>query len=108
MAQDDDIPGPGEPSTDGRRSQRGQVNARARFRQVGANPYEVELRDISATGFRMVTYTRPAIGTRIWVTLPGLQSMEAIVRRATGNEYGCEFVQPLHPSVAEYLQKQLG
>jgi PilZ domain len=95
-------------TTEGRKSKRQRISARARFREVGANPYEVEIEDLSATGFRMASYARPRVGTRIWVTLPGLQMLEAVVRRSDGNSHGCEFINPLHPSVAEHLQKQLG
>lgn len=90
-----------------RRAERVPVTARARFREAGFNPFDVELFDLSFTGFRMVTFARPQIGKHIWVTLPGLQSLEAIVRRADGNEYGCEFLYPLHPSVAKHLQGKL-
>lgn len=90
-----------------RRSRRASIKARARFREVGANPYEVEIDDLSATGFRMVSYTRPRVGTHIWITLPGLQSLEAVIRRSEGNSHGCEFILPLHPSVAEHMQKLL-
>lgn len=90
-----------------RRSQRARIAARARFREAGANPYEVEIDDLSATGFRMVSYTRPRIGTRIWVTIPGLQTLEAVVRRSDANNHGCEFVLPLHPSVAQHFQSHL-
>jgi len=41
------------------------------------------------------------------VNLPGLQPLEAVVRRADGNNYGCEFVNPLHVSVAAHLQAKL-
>jgi PilZ domain len=92
---------------DTRRSTRARIAARARFREVGANPYEVEIDDLSASGFRMISYTRPRTGTRIWVTLPGLQSLEAVVRRSEGNNHGCEFIVPLHPSVAQHLQSLL-
>lgn|GEM_PF-785394 len=92
---------------DTRRSRRAAIKARARFREAGANPYEVEIDDLSATGFRMISYTRPRTGTRIWVTLPGLQSLEAVIRRSEGNNHGCEFVIGLHPAVAEHLQSLL-
>src|SRR3546814_17049147 len=55
----------------------------------------------------MVTSFRPQIGKHIWVNLPGLQPLEAVVRRADGNNYGCEFVHPLHVSVAQHLQVKL-
>lgn len=92
---------------DTRRSRRARITARARFREAGANPYEVKIDDLSASGFRMISYTRPRAGTRIWVTLPGLQSLEAVVRRSEGNNHGCEFVLPLHPSVAQHMQSLL-
>lgn len=96
-----------KPGPESRKSRRQPICARARFREVGANPYEVEIEDLSATGFRMTSYARPRVGTRIWVTLPGLQPLEAVVRRSEGNNHGCEFIHPLHPSVAEHLQARL-
>ncbi|HMO77411.1 MAG TPA: PilZ domain-containing protein [Sphingopyxis sp.] len=98
---------PAPMSANGRRAERAAVRGRARFREVGCNPFEVELFDLSATGFRMATFGRPQVGTHIWVNLPGLQALEAVVRRADGNDFGCEFVQPLHPSVAKHLQTAL-
>ncbi|WP_374392447.1 PilZ domain-containing protein [Sphingopyxis sp.] len=94
-------------TTKGRRAERAPVQARARFREPGFNPFDVELYDLSSTGFRMVTFSRPQIGKAIWVSLPGLQPLEAIIRRADGNNYGCEFTHPLHPSVAKHLQVKL-
>ena len=96
-----------KPTTKGRRAERAPVQARARFREPGFNPFDVELYDLSSTGFRMVTFSRPQIGKAIWVSLPGLQPLEAIIRRADGNNYGCEFVHPLYPSVAKHLQVKL-
>ncbi|MDO9367987.1 MAG: PilZ domain-containing protein [Sphingopyxis sp.] len=90
-----------------RRAERAPVQARARYREAGLNPFDVELFDLSSSGFRMVTFFRPQIGKNIWVNLPGLEPLEAIVRRADGNNYGCEFVHPLHPSVAKHLQVKL-
>jgi len=92
----------------GRGAERATVQARARFREPGLNPFGADLFDLSSTGFRMVTAFRPQIGKHIWVNLPGLQPLEAVVRRAEGNSYGCEFVHPLHPSVAQHLQTKLG
>ena len=94
-------------SPKGRRAERATVRARARYREAGFNPFDVELFDLSSTGFRMVTFARPQIGKTIWVSLPGLQPLEAVVRRGDGNNYGCEFVRPLYPSVAKHLQVKL-
>lgn len=94
-------------NVEARRARRASVRGRARFREVGCNPFEVELHDLSYSGFRMRTYSRPQLGAHIWVTLPGLQALEAVVRRSNGNEFGCEFVLPLHPAVAEHMQRLL-
>ena len=84
------------------------VAARVKFRLPASNPFEAEVHDLSETGFRMVSYAHPPIGTRILVWLPGLQSLEAIVRRVSGNDVGCEFMRPLHPAVAAHVQTRLG
>jgi hypothetical protein len=91
-----------------RRSAREKVKGRASFRETGSGAFEVELSDISPLGFRMVTFGRPTIGTHIWVKLPGLRSLEAVVRHGDGNMHGCEFVQPLHPAVSDHLIREWG
>lgn len=96
-----------KPASQVRRAERAPVRGRARFREPGFNPFDVELFDLSSTGFRMVTFARPQVGKHIWVNLPGLQQLEAVVRRGDGNDFGCEFVHPLHPSVAKHLQVKL-
>ena len=90
-----------------RRDERTSVDGRARFRAAGSNPFHAALFRLSANGFRMFTFSRQAIGKHIWVNLPGLQPVEAVVRRQDGNNYGCEFVNPLHPSVADHLKAKL-
>ncbi len=97
---------PEKPDKEVRGAARAPVKARARFREAGRNPFDVELHDLSSTGFRMVTFSRPHIGSSIWVTLPGLHTLEAVIRRGHNNEFGCEFVEPLHPAVAEYMQRR--
>ncbi|MBB6427493.1 PilZ domain-containing protein [Sphingopyxis sp. JAI128] len=90
-----------------RRDERASIDGRARFREAGSNPFDAELFDLSANGFRMFTFSRQAIGKHIWVNLPGLQPVQAVVRRQDGNNYGCEFVNPLHASVADHLKAKL-
>jgi hypothetical protein len=63
------------PPSTGRRAERAPVRANARFREAGFNPFDVELFDLSSTGFRMVTYARPQVGKQIWDNLPGLQPL---------------------------------
>lgn len=91
-----------------RRAPRHKVKAQASFRETGSGAFEVELSDISPIGFCMVTFGRPAVGTHIWVRLPGLRSLEAVVRRSQGNDHGCEFIQPLHAAVSDHLVREWG
>jgi len=97
----------GGASSQRRGAQRATVHGQARLRGAGCTPFEVELTDLSATGCRMVTFARLQVGTKIWINLPGLAPLEAIIRRSHEQDYGCEFLQPLHPAVAEHLQQQL-
>lgn len=83
------------------------VRCTARLREPGRTPFNVTLSDLSATGFRMVTFARLQVGAKIWINLPGLAPLEAIVRRCSERDYGCEFMHPLHKAVTEHLQSQL-
>ncbi len=94
-------------TNDRRAATRTTVTALARIREPGRNPFEVELNDLSSSGFRVKTYARFQIGTRFWVTLPNLHPLEAVIRRVEGNEIGCEFVMPLHAAVARHFQNKL-
>lgn len=98
----------GGQSMEQRRCRRDKVKCSASFRETGGSAFEVELADISPLGFCMVTFARPAQGTHIWVKLPGLRSLEAVVRHCEGNAHGCEFIQPLHPAVADHLVREWG
>lgn len=97
----------GEASSQRRGAERVKIRAQARLREAGCTPFEVELTDLSSTGCRMVTFARLQIGTTIWLNLPSLAPLEAIIRRNIERDYGCEFLHPLHPAVAEHLQKRL-
>ncbi len=96
-----------KPAPEGRRATRTDVSARARLREAGMNPFDVDLFDLSSTGFRFFSYSPPAVDTHLWVNLPGLQLLEAVVRRVDGTNCGCEFVSPLHPSVTQHMQAKL-
>lgn len=90
-----------------RRAERAKCRARARLRVAGCTPFEVELGDLSSTGCRLVTFARLQVGTTIRINLPGLAPLEAVIKRILGQDYGCEFLHPLHPAVAKHLQEQL-
>ena len=86
-----------------RRSLRKAVKMRARLRDRGQTKFEVDVLDLSATGFRAETSFTLWPGTIVWLTLPGLGSLEAVVAWRDKLLYGCSFAKPLHPAVFDHV-----
>lgn len=95
------------PSLDQRDNDRRAVSAAISFRQPGRKGNMVSLRDVSATGCRFTSYARPVVGQRIWISLPGLESLAATIRWISGNDCGCEFERALYPAVLETILQRL-
>lgn len=92
-------------SRDGRRATRTLVGITAKLRERGRSTMEVGVLDISTTGFRIETLFRVQSGHFVWLSIPGLVPLEAVVRWSSKSEHGCEFLQPLHPAVVGHLRK---
>ncbi len=86
---------------------RADVNIGALIRQHGNSFYKVRLIDISETGFRIINPVTLLIGTKVYLKIPGLESLEAEVRWFKTPEYGCEFEKPLYPPVFEHIVKYI-
>ena len=89
-----------EPSN--RRAERTSVAADARLRS-GFNKCMVDVVDLSATGLRIKTANSLEVGQIVWITLPSLQPLEVRIIWFRDWEAGCEFVNPLHPAVADAI-----
>jgi hypothetical protein len=88
---------------DNRAALRRSVRLDARVRDRGAGRFAIRVLDLSATGFRGETaFTLPP-GSLVWITLPGLQSLEAEIAWQRGEQIGAAFRQPLHPAVFEHI-----
>lgn len=96
------LPNPGE-SDDSRRSLRKAVKMRAHLRDRGTTRFEIEVVDLSTTGFRAQTSFTLWPGTTVWLTLPGLAGLEAVVAWRDKFRYGCAFTKPLHPAVFDHI-----
>ncbi len=90
-------------SGDSRRTLRKSVVLRARLRDRGATRFDIKVVDLSATGFRAETAYRLNPGTVVWVSLPGLASLEAVVAWQTRDQVGCAFRNALYPAVFEHI-----
>lgn len=88
---------------DNRQALRCPVRLQARLRDRGAKKFAIDLIDISLTGFRAETVTRLYAGNPVWLTLPGMESLEARVAWVDNAYCGCAFTRPLHPAVFERI-----
>lgn len=92
----------------GRRADRISIDLDAGLRQRGAAAVSVHIRDLSTHGFRIVTHLELAVGTDVWLRLPGLEASLARVMWVDGNLAGCAFDRPLHPAVLELVVRRAG
>jgi hypothetical protein len=82
------------------------VGIKATFREQGLNRMDVDVVDLSATGFCINTVYRVRVGQRVWLAIPTLKPMEAVVRWSDGQNHGCEFSSPMHPAVVDHVSRQ--
>lgn len=89
-----------------RKAERKAVRGTASLRRTGYNKVAVNLLDLSTTGFRIETFGSLAVGSAVWITLPGLTSIEAKVMWTKGDQVGCAFQTPLHEAVLEAVLRR--
>ena len=73
------------------------------MREAGGSRFDVEVEDLSVTGFRIDTIYRVPVGAQVFLTIPTFAALEAKVAWSNGKGYGCHFTQPLHPSVFDTI-----
>lgn len=90
----------------GRKAERMGVKMRAGLRQRGAGAVDVRVIDLSTHGFRAECHLDLAVGTDIWLRLPGLEAWHATVAWQEGYVIGCAFERPLHAAVLNTLLRR--
>ena len=80
---------------DRRRMTRRMVDLGARVRELGTEGFEAKVLNISETGFMAEADGEFAVGTRIWLILPGRERANALVRWTAGKKLGAEFSEPI-------------
>ncbi|MFA7588487.1 MAG: PilZ domain-containing protein [Novosphingobium sp.] len=73
------------------------------FRASGAKGFQTTVLDLSLSGFSCDAVSRLHPGTVCWLTLPGLQSLQAEVVWWNASVVGCAFAQLLNPIVHDGL-----
>ncbi|CAN5431228.1 hypothetical protein BH10PSE15_BH10PSE15_07970 [soil metagenome] len=70
---------------------------------MGTDKFDIDVTDLSRTGFQIETIDRITPGATIWLKIPGLAGLEATVNWSRRHCYGCAFVQPLHAAVFDHV-----
>ena len=78
-----------------RRSQRLPVSLAAALDTSGSAGIEVIVRDLAPHGFAVDLTTPLAVGTMVWLLVPGVGGLNARVARRDGRRHGCEFLVPI-------------
>ena len=91
-----------------RRAERVLLRADIDFRRSGEHRYRVNILDFSREGCRIELPERVKLGETVWISLPGLETLQARVCWVKGWDAGVEFETPLYPSVFEMVRDRMG
>ena len=75
----------------------------AQLRQSGGRAFQTVVHDLSLSGFSATAVSRLHVGTVCWLTLPGLEALQAEVVWWEDNLAGCAFAQLMSPIVHDNL-----
>jgi len=90
-----------------RRAERVPLRADVDFRRAGDHRYRVNILDFSPEGCRIEAPVSVATGDMIWISLPGLESIQGAVCWVKEWNVGIEFSRPLYPSVFDMLRDRM-
>lgn len=90
-----------------RRAERVSLRAEVDFRRQGDHRYQVTISDMSAEGCRIEAPIKVSPGDPLWISLPGLESIQGKARWIENWTVGVEFDRPLHPAVFDHVKKAM-
>ena len=93
---------------DKRGTPRRRANLMASLRQRKASPEMIQVLDISPAGCGFRSRWPFLAGTRVWLSLPGLETWPATIAWYANGVGGLKFENPLHPLVAERFASEMG
>ena len=86
-----------------RSAPRTRLTIPAQLRQSGGRPFQTVVNDLSLSGFSATSVSRLHVGTVCWLTLPGLEALQAEVIWWEDSLCGCAFAQLLSPIVHDNI-----
>jgi len=90
------------PPAEGRRAPRRMVNLAASLRDSGSSLIEVEINNLSTSGF-MARGAELPVGAQVWLKLHGLEAQACKVVWSENGSSGFEFSYHLHPATLELI-----
>lgn len=90
-------------SQEDRSAPRSKVAIPAALRPSGSKGFQTVLNDLSLSGFSATSINRLHPGTLVWLTIPGLESMQAQVVWWENSMVGCAFGQLLSPIIHDNI-----
>jgi PilZ domain len=91
------------PTVNNRRDLRSPVEIIAELFVSESVRFKVAVHDLSSSGFRIETANHIPLGRLVYLTIPGLQSLQAQVAWNDRENYGCTFSKPLHSATCTHL-----
>lgn len=91
-----------------RKAGRVPLAAKVHVRRYGKLSYDVRIFDLSTHGCKLEFVDLPKGDEKLWIKLPGIESLEAQVCWLDGYTGGAQFVRALHPAVLSLLLTKLG
>jgi len=84
-------------------SPRTKLTIPAQLRASGGRAFQTVVQDLSVSGFSASAISRMHVGQLCWITLPGLESLQAEVVWWDNSLVGCAFQELLSPIVHDNI-----
>ena len=89
-----------------RQAGRNAVRIEAELRLAAGQRFKVSVIDLSTTGFRIETGNYIELGSKVYLGIPELNSLPAVIAWSENPLYGCAFLSPLYPAVFEHIARK--
>ena len=86
-----------------RSAPRTRISIPAALRPSGSRGFQTVVQDLSLSGFSAMAINRLHPGTLVWLSIQGMESMEAQVIWWNNSLVGCAFSQLLNPIIHDNL-----
>lgn len=90
-----------------RKSDRHELKADIDIRRSGDHRYRAPILDFSPEGCRVEVPVHVEPGDAIFLSLPGLETIEGKVRWVKNWEAGVQFNRPLYPAVFDMMKERM-